>query len=295
MGGCQNVGDQVASFYDSNLPLDHPVDWWHQLQGGPVAAERPPPPGITDPYPDFSKIPPKPGPVDFASKRALVSRLTRERDVTARLNQQDPIAFNSPNGATKPAAASKPGAAPASAAAPAPDPDASRLSLEAANTAPASVPKPPPPPLFDDPNPPAGLAGGVGAAPVVSGPIPAVPQAAPPLPQLPGLPTSDPAPVVSRPTPAAAVVFARGSAVLPATAEAALKALVARRAGASIAVTAGGEARSASAEAQRAALPLALQRTGAITAALLAAGVPAADIKAEAVAQGREAGARLLN
>ncbi len=295
--GCQNSTGGIEQFYDSNLPLDHPVDWWHQMQGGPVAADRPPPPGITDPYPNFSKVPPKPAPVDFAAKRALVSRLTSEREQTARLNQRDPIVFASPNAAAKPAPKPATASAPATAAtpaAPAADADTSRLSFDAANATPSAAPTAAAPPV-NDPRPPAALTSTQGQAPVVSGPIPAVPEAAPSLPNLPGLPTSNPAPVVLRPIPSTQISFALGSAALPEGADTALKALVGQRFGAPIVVTAGGEARSAAPAAQRAALPLALRRTGAITAALLAAGVPAGDIRAEAVAQGRDASARLLN
>lgn len=284
LAGCQSV----ENLYDSKLTLDHPVDWWHQLQGGPVAADRPPPPGITDPYPNFAKIPPRPAPVDFASKRALVARLTTERERTTRLNLQDPIVFSSPNAAPKPAA-------PKPAPPPPPDADTSRLSLDAASATPSAAPPTVPAPAID-PNPPLALAVVQGSeAPVVSGPIPAVPQAPPPLPQLAGLPTSNPAPVYTRAIPTARFSFARGSSALSQEAQAALRALADRRAGAAIAVVAGGEARSASLASQREALPLALRRTGAITAALVAAGVPAADIRAEATAQGRDATARLLN
>ena len=255
--------------------IDRPVDWWHDLQGGPIAAQRPPPPGITDPYPNFGRIPARPAPVDFASKRALLARLTSQREQTTRLNQQEPITFS----AAKPAAKPPPATPPAAAA------DASRLSFEGASptaTPPPSAPLPP----FVAQN---------AATAVESGPVPPIPQAPPPLPRVPGLPTSDPAPAIPRTSLSAPVVFARGSAALPSAAETALKVLASRRGGAPIAVTAGGEARSPSPQAQREALPLALRRTGAITAALIAAGVPAADIRAEAVAQGRDARARLLD
>jgi hypothetical protein len=97
-----------------------------------------------------------------------------------------------------------------------------------------------------------------------------------------------------RAAPSARFSFPPGSSALSAGAEAALRALSARRGNAPVAVTAGGDARSAALAAQQAALPLALRRTGAITAALVAAGVPASAIRAEAVAPGREASARLV-
>jgi hypothetical protein len=130
---------------------------------------------------------------------------------------------------------------------------------------------------------------------VVSGPVPALPASAPPLPQLPGVPASTFAPATPRPRPSTAFAFAPGSAALPPKAEAALRDLAGRRAGAPIQVRAGGDARSATPDAQAAALPLALQRTGAITALLIAAGVPPPSIRAEAVALGRDGSARLVD
>lgn len=298
----------VERLYDSQLTPDRPVDWWHQLQGGPVAADRPPPPGIDDPYPTFAKIPPRPPAVDLATRHALVARLAAQRDQTARLDQQDPIVWPPPDAGTipgqgapltvpsqTPARAAKPGGPPATAN-PA-DASGPAMVLDAATSTPspgAALPTPPAP--TNDPHPPAALVAVQGSeAPVVSGPLPAIPTAAPPLPVLPGLPTSETIPVVARPAPSAQIKFAAGSAALPDGAEAALKALAMRRAGAAIAVVAGGGARSSALAVQQEALPLALRRTGAITAALVAAGVPVGQIRAEAVAQGRDGSARLLN
>ena len=62
----------MEQFYDSKLTLDQPMDWWHQLQGGSIASERPPPPGITDPYPNLARVPAKPVPTDAATRAGLV-------------------------------------------------------------------------------------------------------------------------------------------------------------------------------------------------------------------------------
>lgn len=133
------------------------------------------------------------------------------------------------------------------------------------------------------------------AGPVVSGPVPPVPEAAPPLPNIPNLPTVEAAPVVVRARPSTQFSFLPGSAVLPEAADGALRALAARRAGGPVAVSAGGDARSATVDAQGAALPLALRRTGAMSAALIAAGVPSESIRVQALAPGREATARLVD
>ena len=294
IAGCSSV----ESFYDSKLSLDQPIDWWHQLQGGEIAEQRPPPPGINDPYPNLSQVPPRPTPTDPATRRALITQLTAERNRANQLAAQDPITF--PTAAPpKPAAVagSVPGdnpestsATPSSAtpgsATPGAAAETSTLVLDAANAPPAPANSPPPP----DASVPASAA----ADGLTSGPIPALPVSAPPLPALPGLPTSVAAPVVERPRPSAQFRFAPGSAALPQSADAALRTLAARRADAPIRVMAGGDARSSAPGAQRQALPLALRRTGAMTAALIAAGVPSAAIRAEGVAPGREASARLI-
>ncbi len=291
LSGCEGATAGVERFYDSKLTLDRPVDWWHQLQGGPVAHDRPPPPGITDPYPNFAAIPARPTPIDPATRQSLLTRMIAQRDQATRQATRDPIAF--PGSAT--AAAAKAPAPKLPTPKPA-DAETSTMTLDAASAPTPAAAAAPEPKTPIDPHPPRAFANPLQpAAPVTSGPIPAVPTTAPSLPQLAGLPISTPEPVVVRAKPSAAVRFAPGSAALPATAEAALRSLVARRAGGTVSVQAGGEARSAALDAQREALPLALRRTGAITAALIAAGVPAASIRAEATAQGRDASARLLD
>ena len=69
LSGCGGV----ERYYDSRLPFDTPIDWWHGLQGGALADERPPPPGVTDPYPNLSQIPARPAPSDPAARQELAS------------------------------------------------------------------------------------------------------------------------------------------------------------------------------------------------------------------------------
>jgi len=309
--GCETVQEA----YDSKLTLEGPVDWWHQLQGGQIAEQRPPPPGVTDPYPNLGQIPARPTPMDPATRRALLTRLAAQRDRTKQEAAQEPIVWPVPDSPKPPAPASAPPvaaqapatappsrAAPASpppTAAPPPDDAVSTMVFEGASAAPA--PAQPPPRAQPDPNPPSAFAPAARQAarpaasgPVVSGPIPALPAAAPPPPALSGIPASTFAPATPRPRPSVSFSFPPGSAALPGASEAALRALAARRAGAAIQVTAGGDARSAAPVAQEAALPLALRRTGAITAVLIGAGVPAGSIRAEAAAAGRGGSARLV-
>ncbi|MGI4794872.1 MAG: hypothetical protein ACRYG8_12510 [Janthinobacterium lividum] len=311
LGGCSGG---VEGFYDSKLSLDNPVDWWHQLQGGPIANERPPPPGITDPYPNLSRVPAKPVPTDAATRNGLAAQLAGQRDRARLLAAQDPVVFPPPGNVTNPtvtpaappanaaAPASSPASSPASppastsAAAPTSDSEPSKMVLEAADatpTAPRAAVKAAP--ANDTTAPAAFSTPPQSAGPVVSGPVPPVPEAAPPLPNIPNLPTVEAAPVVVRARPSTQFSFLPGSAVLPEAADGALRALAARRAGGPVAVSAGGDARSATVDAQGAALPLALRRTGAMSAALIAAGVPSESIRVQALAPGREATARLVD
>jgi len=280
---------------DSKLTLDTPIGWWHDLQGGKIAEVRPPPPGVTDPYPNLSQVPPRPTPTDAATRRALAAQLVAERDRTQREATQDPlvlpVAANAVPARTPFIAAARP--APAL-----PDPGASVAVLDAA-TAPA-----PPAPL-----PPAPAAAPVAGKPFVSvasgepqprnpaveaGPMPDLPTEAPSLPRLRGIPESVSTPAVPRLPRGVTIAFQPGSATLPASADTALRELAGRRAGAVIAVAAGGDAAGPGAAAQVRALPLALRRTQSMQDVLVAAGVPTASIRINAAALGRGGDARLL-
>jgi outer membrane protein OmpA-like peptidoglycan-associated protein len=284
---------------DSKLTLDTPIGWWHDLQGGKIAEVRPPPPGVTDPYPNLGQVPARPVLTDAATRRALAARLASERDRTQREAIQDPLVL--------PAASVAPARRAATAsslpAAPPPDPNASVAVLEAA-TAPAPTPAlaaapaipeaaaaMPAPSAPQTAKPPAPQAAQPAAE---SGPLPSLPAAEPPLPRLGGLPASVNEPAVPRVAPGVSVAFRPGSATLPAAADASLRELAGRRAGATIAVTAGGNAAGASAEAQARALPLALRRTRAMQDVLTAAGVPAAALRVDAAAMGRGGAAHLI-
>lgn len=293
--GCSGV----ERMSDSKLTLDTPIDWWHDLQGGKIAEVRPPPPGVDDPYPNLSQVPPRPTPTDPATRRALAARLVSERDRTRREATQDPLVLPAPS-----APAAKPVTAVARPAAPPADPGASVAVLEAATAPPpteaptpasvAASPASPAPaaPAPPAPAPPGGLPSGNPA--VESGPIPELPNDAPPLPRLGGIPASVNAPPVPRLPPGVSVAFRPGSAALPAAADAALRELAGRRAGASVAVTAGGGAAGPSAREQARALPLAWRRAQAMQEALVAAGVPAGSLRMNAAALGRGGEAHLL-
>ena len=291
MAACTGSVERMS---DSRLTLDTPIDWWHDLQGGKIAEVRPPPPGVDDPYPNLSQVPPRPTPTDSATRRALAARLVAERDRTRQEATQDPLILPAPVAAT-PAAAPIPAAT--RPAAPPTDPGASVAVLEAA-TAPPPAETPAPPPAAPSPAaPPAATAPGGsprGEPAVASGPIPDLPSEAPPLPRLRGIPASVSAPPVPRLPPGVSVAFRPGSATLPAGVDAALRELAGRRAGAVIAVEAGGDAAGPGAAAQARALPLAWRRARSMGEALVAAGVPAEALRIDAAALGRGGAAHLL-
>ena len=57
----------------------NPVSWWHDLQGGKIAEERPPPPGADQPYPNLATVPPKPAAPDRAALANIASALVADR------------------------------------------------------------------------------------------------------------------------------------------------------------------------------------------------------------------------
>jgi hypothetical protein len=100
-------------------PVDAPVSWWHQLQGGPIADLRPPPPGVNDPFPNLGQIPKKPVPTDATTRQNIADALSADRTVAERDAAMAPIvpAAAPPPPAAIPAAtpaANAPARAPAS-------------------------------------------------------------------------------------------------------------------------------------------------------------------------------------
>jgi len=274
-----------------------PVAWWHQLQGGVIASQRPPPPGVTDPYPNLASVPPRPPPPNAGEQTAIAAGLDVDRVTAEQAAAQDPLP--QPHAATAPPAPATPPPPPGNAmaqvaAADAPPPPA---------TTPAATPAAPQPAARATAAPAAGTSSGP-ATPGVMGPLPVMPAAPPPPPVLTGLaiPLPPPAPPAARPnlagvkpTETVIVPFPLGSAELPAQAAASLKALATRRHGAPVAVVAHGEAASDAPDAQAAALALGLKRAQVMAAALTAAGVPSAAVHIDAQALGRGGEVRLID
>jgi outer membrane protein OmpA-like peptidoglycan-associated protein len=77
----------------SSFPASmNPVSWWHDLQGGKIAEERPPPPGADQPYPNLSTVPPKPADPDRAALANIANALIADRTNAQRMAAAAPIA-----------------------------------------------------------------------------------------------------------------------------------------------------------------------------------------------------------
>lgn len=147
---------------------------YHDLQGGRIAEQRPPPPGVNDPFPNLGMIPKRPAAPDIVAQQKLADQLASQRDQAEQSAAASPL---TPRPAPPPVP--KPPAAP--------DPNANRVVVDAA---PAPVPKPTPaaPPAAATPaSVPASPVPGIASVPavvpaVVSGPLPTLAAAPPPLP-----------------------------------------------------------------------------------------------------------------
>jgi len=303
-------------------PLN-PVSWWHGLQGGAIAEQRPTPPGANDPYPNLASVPDRPTPTDPKLRQQIADALIADRS-----NARHEAGAAQPADPSNPSASpslfgrgSVPPPGPAAPATPPPDarPAAVRDGMAASAPAPtrtqAAVPDGPP---RVSPAPRGTVAAAPLEPPATTPSAPAVP-AAPPAPaNLPGavasapVPATNPvaaavpAPAVATPAPSAnaavaatrpsvGVPFALGSATVPRASLVALRQLATRRGAANIAVTGYGEAAANDPAAQQAGISLALARAQAVASVLTSAGVPATAIRVDAEAAGRGAAARLVD
>ncbi len=295
-------------------PLSGPVDLFHDLQGGEIAAQRPPPPGAGQPYPKLGTVPAKPVLPAQAYRSGLAAQLLAERDRTERVAADTPVEPVPPPPPPQPVVAAVPTAAPqaqmAADGAPGAPPPAS-ATLDTAEA--------PPPQAAPDPGKPAQPAAANTPAPAAAatqpGPAPGTPvtlaggsadfAAAPTLPDAPPPPANfEGVPAQPLPTlrvlPAGTalptgtqVYFADGSAVLGASQTQALKDFLSHRRKQAIEVVGLGGAASDTPDGQAAAVELALKRARAVAAALRAQRVPADAIRLSADAFGRGAVLRL--
>lgn len=275
-----------------------PIQWWHNMQGGAIAQQRPPPPGATDPYPNLGPIPVRPTALPQGTRSQVAQSLAVDQATAQAIAVGAPLAA-APTAPT-------PGAPPPAGAASA--------SLGAVQAPPAAT-GPAPPPAAALPGPAAPLPGPArpGAAPgraapgnavLAAGPMPAVPAAPPPPPS--GLGVRAVTTQVPTPAPlglvppeqlgkSANVNFPLGADTLPSGSAGLLRPLVSNRHGHAIRVVGRGDAASFDPAAQAAGVALGLRRAQAVAEALQQAGVPGAALQISAQPFGREATATLLN
>lgn len=260
-----------------------PVAWWHQLEGGRIAADRPPPPNADAPFPNLANIPPRPVATPAAARSQIAAGLVADHANAAYANA--PLANNRMRPPT-------PGRLPLG-----PPQDSQSASMGAVSAPPRAAPRGsvasaglPPPAAADNAvmpamavNPPAqaNLPGLGGIT------VPAPPPLAPPAAPAPAL-------ALVAAGPAVAVAFAPGSAALPPDAMVSLRALATRRAGRNIQVAGFGDAAAADIATQAVALDLALARSRAIAVGLAQNGVPISAIDQESKAIGSGGLARIV-
>jgi len=284
-----------------NNPVSSPVDWWHHLQGGEIAASRPPPPGADLPYPHVFTIPPKPTPPTAAFRQTVQTQLTQDRDITQRLAAHTPIDLNA---VPPPPPPPKPAAAAAG-----PGPGSDKGADDTANAILPAADAPPPSPTAPtaqtapSPAPDGGPAPGtpvtLAGAPPDEAALPDIPAAPPPpatfetVAAQPEPSPQPPAPPSTMPPGAHRVLFATGDAKFNPSQKDVLEDIVVHRGKGVIAIEGHGEAKADTPDAQQAALDLGLKRAAAIAANLMADHhVPPDKILLGATAFGRDATVR---
>jgi outer membrane protein OmpA-like peptidoglycan-associated protein len=293
-------------------PLSKPVDLFHNLEGGEIAAQRPPPPGAGQPYPHVGLVPEKPVMPDPAFRKALQNELATERDDKALMVSDIPLEKIPPPRPAQPAA--PPPASPVAAAPPpavtagapgqkvpadaAPPPETGE-SLNA--TIPAAEPAAPAKPATAAPAPalPQDAALQIVGDAVDTRGVPLVPDAPPPPATFEGMPAAPaPTPRMLPPHLAAPagtpVYFAQGSNTLAPSQTQTLRDLAAHRKNRTILVTGQGEADSDTPGGQETAIDLALHRARTITDAFAAMHVPQGAMRIAARPFGRGAVLTLL-
>ncbi len=308
----------------SSTSSTNPVNWWHDLQGGKIAEQRPAPPGADDPNPNLASVPARPAPPDRDAMKKLTESLVGDRTNAQYTAEAAPLADPSSRTASPnlfgagtlppPPAAPPPSETPLSASLPAasapPPPPAPAAPPSAAPRRPVesqpleapATPEPVAPAAVNPVAPPTAEAPPVAPPPALAPatdttPLPELPTAPPPrAAAAPVPPPAPPAPISPAPAPAGTVTvgFQPGSSTLSPTATEEVKRFLTGRVGQPIVVTGYGDATSPDPAAQAAAVALALTRGQAVVNALTAAGVPRTAITLGAEAAGRGASLRML-
>jgi outer membrane protein OmpA-like peptidoglycan-associated protein len=194
----------------SSLPGSmNPVSWWHDLEGGKIAEERPPPPGADQPYPNLASVPPKPAAPDRAALASIANALIADRTNAQHVAAAAPIADPSSPSASPdlfgrgsvppPGPPQPPGSQQASATMPAaeapPAPAVPPAQGQASQPAAAGTAAPPPAkaPVGNVQSTPLAPPGATAQPPAVAAAAPPPLPAAPPAPpNLPGVPSASP-------------------------------------------------------------------------------------------------------
>jgi outer membrane protein OmpA-like peptidoglycan-associated protein len=282
-------------------PAINPVDWYHDIEGGPIAKKRPEIPGAEAPYPNLANVPQPPQVIPPAERDRISAALLAERTHAEQEAVLAPLPAASATAAGQAAASAAPGpaqsaapgpAAPAATSSPGGSSSAAALPQAANNggSAPAETEAQDQTESQQTAPPDAALAAAAAA-------LPSVPAAPPPPPAIAGIPAAPgppPRPFIPVQPPTLRLQFAAGSAVLTAAEQARIRALAAARGNGSVAVMGYGDAAASNAEAQAAALQLGLARASAVAMALVADGVPENALRLGAEASGGGATLRLL-
>jgi outer membrane protein OmpA-like peptidoglycan-associated protein len=80
LGGCSDVPDRI-----------NPVNWWHQMEGGEIAQDRPPPPNPNAPFPKIGNQPARPAGMPDAEWAQLSAALAANRASAQSYAAQNPI------------------------------------------------------------------------------------------------------------------------------------------------------------------------------------------------------------
>jgi outer membrane protein OmpA-like peptidoglycan-associated protein len=131
----------------------NPETWWHNMEGGAIAQNRPPAPGANQPYPNLASVPARPPDPDRAALQDITDGLVADRTNAQHVAAAAPLADpSSPSsapglfgvgsapspGSTSPASPVKPGEAPAAG----PSAAAASATLPAASAPPAPATPP---------------------------------------------------------------------------------------------------------------------------------------------------------
>lgn len=196
----------------SSVPSSiNPVNWWHDLQGGKIAEERPPPPGADQPYPNLASVPPKPEQPDRAALVNIANALIADRTNAQRVAAAAPIADPSLPSASPglfgkgtvppPPPPPPPGTANASATMAAAEAPPAAAQKPPAN-GPDVVPAPAKAPVASVQTAPLAPPGATAQPPAESAAPPELPTVPPPPPNLPGVASSGrPPPTAGAPPP----------------------------------------------------------------------------------------------